>query len=97
MRLSNIEKAILEVVIKKGGASLKELPRELGIESKEVKEAIDLLIIKGLIREVVLGRDCSLECKSCPLSTLCPRVKGLNIKLYIPTDKAFKMYRALLK
>ncbi len=97
MRLSNKEKEILKVILMRGGASLEELSEELRINYNEVKEVVDLLIIKGLIREVVLGRDCNSQCKFCPLSALCPKLRGLGAKLYLPTNKALKIYRALLK
>ncbi len=97
--ISRSELLVLRVLSTKGALSIEEVSKEVGLSAKEVKHVLDLLLIKGLIKEINVGKDCKLNCSQCPLNLLCPRVKGCmrSLTYYILTEKGSKIIKNLLK
>ncbi len=97
--ISRSELLVLKVLSTKGVLSIEEVSKEVRLSTKEVKHVINLLLIKGLIREIKVEKECMLNCNQCPLRSLCPKAKGGigGLIYYVLTEKGSKIIKDLLK
>jgi len=75
-------------LIQRGGSSLRDMSKELGLDREALEDRMDSLVRSGYVREVRFTADChSKKCMDCPMTSSCIDGKDKLPKVFELTEK----------